>query len=87
MVGDGRFHFAHFWETYLYAASPRKDAGAPLYQLVRHGVAHVFGTKGPIKVTKNTPAWHLVRDPSDGSVHIDATQLALDVGLPAICFA
>jgi hypothetical protein len=75
---QGAAHFAHFWENYLYPSAGRKDVGAPLYQLVRHGVAHVFVAKGPINVHKKNPTWHLVRD-SDGSVHIDAWELKVDL--------
>jgi hypothetical protein len=75
----GAAYFDDFWRNHLYSTDPcRAAAGKALYQLVRHGLAHVYVTKGDIVVFKHAPAMHLVRAP-DGSIYIDAAQLADDL--------
>ncbi|MFH1862216.1 MAG: hypothetical protein ABH878_05325 [bacterium] len=75
----GAEYFTAYWSQYLYDTDPaRKDAGNVLYKLVRHGLAHVFVTKGDIGVAKGAPSRHLMRD-DDGCVWIDANQLAEDL--------
>ncbi len=75
----GAQYFGSFWRNYLYSPdSDRAAAGDTLYQLVRHGLAHVYVTKGDISVFKRVPAMHLVRAP-DGSICVDAAQLADDL--------
>ena len=76
---EGRQYFKDFWRNHLYSTDPyRAAAGDAFYQLARHGLAHAYVTKGDIVVFKHDPAMHLVRAP-DGSIYIDAAQLADDL--------
>lgn len=75
----GAQYFGSFWRDYLYSNdSSRAAAGDTLYQLVRHGLAHIYVTKGNVWVVKHVPAMHLVRT-DDGSIWVDAVQLADDL--------
>lgn len=75
----GAHYFGSFWRDYLYPNdSCRAAAGDALYQVIRHGLAHVYVTKGDIWVVKHVPAMHLVRA-DDGSIWVDAAQLADDL--------
>ena len=75
----GAQYFGTFWRNYLYATNAtRAAAGDALYRLIRHGLAHVYVTKGDISVFKHQPGLHLVRG-SDGSICVDAAQLADDL--------
>lgn len=76
---EGAQYFVSFWRDYLYPNdSCRAAAGETLYKLVRHGLAHVYVTKGDIWVFKHAPAMHLVRQ-HDGAICVDAAQLAEDL--------
>jgi hypothetical protein len=74
----GAQYFGDFWRNYLYPTdSGRAAAGNTLYHLVRHGLAHVYVTKGNIVVFKHQPKMHLVI--SNESFCVDAAQLAEDL--------
>jgi hypothetical protein len=76
---NGSHYFSSFWKDYLYSGDPcRAAAGNTLYKLARHGLAHVYVTKGDISVCKGDPTMHLVRA-LDGSICVDAAQLADDL--------
>jgi hypothetical protein len=76
---NGEKYFSSFWKDYLYSGDPcRAAAGTTLYKLARHGLAHVYFTKGDISVYKSDPKMHLVRAPDD-SICVDAVQLADDL--------
>jgi len=75
----GAEYFVSFWRDYLYPTdSCRAAAGETLYKLVRHGLAHVYVTKGDIWVFKHAPEMHLVRR-HDGAICVDAARLADDL--------
>jgi hypothetical protein len=69
-------NFLRYWEEHLYPASPRREAGNAVYQLVRHGIAHNFATKVAFEVTKGGPH-HLTT--ADEVTIIDACTLADDL--------
>ena len=74
----GHTYFEEYWNGYLYAApSKYTPFGAATYQLVRHGIAHAFQTKGEIGVTRHRPDLHFTRDTRNLLI-IDAVQLACD---------
>jgi hypothetical protein len=76
---EGAAAFEHFWAEYLYTDSRRRQLARPVYQLVRHGLAHVFLAKPGILATKdNVAARHLCKA-SDGSLVIDALVLNADL--------
>jgi hypothetical protein len=78
-TNHGRKYFCNFWKDHLYKNDPsRAAAGEVLYSLVRHGLAHVYVTKGEILVVKNAPALHLTIA-VDRSLYVDAAQLADDM--------
>lgn len=75
----GHVYFGEYWRDVLYASpSPHSSYGAPVYQLVRHGIAHAFFPKGEIGVLRNDSSRHFGRD-SNGLLLIDAVQLARDL--------
>ncbi|WP_297470923.1 hypothetical protein [Acidithiobacillus sp.] len=81
---QGEQHFTHFWVYHLYPSDPvKRAAGVTLYKLVRHGLAHVYATKGKFIVEKNEGRRHLQLLPSedgrDQIYYIDAGQLASDL--------
>jgi hypothetical protein len=76
----GAEYFRNFWEGPLYGRhSDRKPLSNAIYQLARHGLAHVFVAKPRICVQKlaNNPN-HLLRDPA-GDLIIDSIVLAEDL--------
>lgn len=71
--------FKRFWTEYLYPSPPRDALAGPLYQLARHGLAHVFLAKPGITVVKHNDATrHLCRDDA-GALLIDAIVLSDDL--------
>lgn len=72
----GRQYFAEFWGQQLYREQP--DVGPALYRLVRHGLAHVYLTKGDFRISKGLQGMHLTRDAS-GAVWVDGAQLGRDL--------
>jgi len=77
-ASNGKTYFRNYWTKYLYPSVMDGDKIADyLYQLVRHGIAHVFLLKGPIGIVRRQPAYHLKRDES-GLFFVDAVQLAND---------
>jgi hypothetical protein len=70
--------FDFYWRTHLYPSSPaRASFGDPLYNLVRHGIAHSFLMKGHLGVQQRTPESHLHQDPTERFI-IDAAELGDD---------
>ena len=77
--GRGKDYFAEFWRNCLYPPPSLHTAlDEPVYQLIRHGIAHSFITKGNIGVLRHDPAVHLTRD-ANGQFVVDAVQLAIDL--------
>lgn len=74
----GYDYFTLYWTGPLYGgdAAKARTAGA-IYQLVRHGIAHIFAPKGPITISLVRSS-HLT-ETSPGSVNLDARQLADDL--------
>jgi len=52
--------------------------GAVGHQLFRHGLMHLYLPKPGIGVVRDKPAWHLRRNPDDGSLIFDCEVLAVD---------
>lgn len=78
-ANDGWVYFGAYWKDHLYPTpSPRAAFGAPLYQLVRHGIAHTFTMKGNLGVLQGCPELHLALD-ANGRFVIDAALLADDL--------
>ena len=75
---NGQAHFIRFWKEYLYPEKPRVSVGNAVYQLARHGLAHVFVVKGNLVVVKDEPREHLVYSKT-GGLRINAGQLADDL--------
>jgi len=76
---NGSKYFDSFWRNYLYNTdAARADAGASIYKLARHGLAHSFVVKGTLEVVKHAPHLHLVRM-NNGAFSVDAVQLATDL--------
>jgi hypothetical protein len=77
--GCGDKYFADYWQNCLYPP-PSRFAGhhARVYQLVRHGIAHLFFTKGNIGVVRKQPTLHFMSDRS-GLFLIDAVQFGRDL--------
>jgi len=73
----GSKRFEEFWRDYLYKGDSEREAAGPiLYQLARHGLAHVFVVKADVAIVKNEPNHHLVKIGS--TVYVDAVRLAID---------
>ena len=78
-AADPYLQFCRYWEDYLYTATPQREAGMAIYQLLRHGVAHNFASKQPIQVTRREAGHHLRTDPGSGVTYIDADSLFGDL--------
>lgn len=77
--GAGSRYFAEFWQSCLYPnPSPHNGFGEVVYQLIRHGIAHSFFTKGSIGVVRKQPHLHFTRD-ANGLLLVDAVQMGRDV--------
>jgi hypothetical protein len=75
----GYQYFADYWQSCLYPApSPNNPFYQPVYQLIRHGIAHSFFTKGDIGVVRKQPNLHFTRNAS-GLMLVDAVQLGRDL--------
>lgn len=75
----GSQYFTDYWQACLYPSpSAYNSFHAQVYQLVRHGIAHSFFTKGSIGVVRKQPALHFTRD-ANGLLLIDAVQLGRDL--------
>lgn len=86
----GSTYFSDYWKNFLYETDPtRAGLHEIVYQLVRHGLAHVFVMKGDIVVvkgpkkrgskgTKSAAVHHLAFEPPKTLV-LDAAQLADDL--------
>ena len=75
---EGEKHFQWFWEQRLYKQPPRRDLCPTIYQLLRHGLAHVSFAKGSIMVYKGAgPTYHLVRH--EGRLFVEAIEFAQDL--------
>lgn len=73
----GSVYFRNFWGD-MYS-DHRRQLGTAVYQLLRHGVAHVFVAKPRITVIKSTEkALHLGTSPS-GDLIVNALTLASDL--------
>lgn len=78
--GTGNEYFTEYWESCLYPAPSLRSAyHNSVYQLIRHGIAHSFFTKGNIGVVRKQPDRHFVLDATSGLVLVDAVQLGLDL--------
>lgn len=75
----GSQYFTDYWQACLYPNPSAYNAyHTQVYQLVRHGIAHSFFTKGSIGVVRKRPALHFTRN-ADGLLLIDAVQLGRDL--------
>ena len=78
--GAGKDYFADYWESCLYPnPSPHNGRHTAVYQLVRHGIAHSYFTKGNIGVVRKKPQCHFTLDPKTGMLLIDAVLLGEDL--------
>jgi len=75
----GRDAFILFWSQYLYSSEPaaQRLAGT-VYELTRHGLAHVFAKPGIVATKDGNPERHCRRE-SNGSLLIDALVLTADI--------
>ena len=70
-------YFLDYWQKALYPGDrDRRNAGKAVYQLVRHGLAHSFVTKGNLTVVNRAGEPHFTRTPVE--VIINAYELATD---------
>ena len=77
--GMGNQYFADYWQSCLYPVpSPHRTYDQLVYQLMRHGIAHSFFTKGEIGVVRKRPDLHFTRD-QNGLLLVDVVQLGRDV--------
>jgi len=75
----GREYFTDFWNGWLYKTDLlRANAGETLYQLIRHGLAHAYVTKGSFTIIKGSQQRHLTQS-CTGEIFLDAIQLATDL--------
>ena len=77
---SGQEYFIAYWQEWLYSTGKKRDLGAAIYKLARHGLAHVFLAKPGIAVLKdaqNGKARHLTLSP-ERELQIDALTLSHD---------
>ena len=75
----GNRYFADYWQSCLYPSpSPHTGFHHPVYQLIRHGIAHSFFTKGQVGVVRKQPHLHFTTDAASGLMLVDAVQLGRD---------
>lgn len=72
---NGHEYFEGYWSKYLYPSS-NKEIAQEVYQLVRHGIAHMYLLKGDIRVEARNPTKHLKKP--DGFLYVDPVKLAND---------
>ncbi len=73
----GETYFVDYWGHHLYVGTAAGAVGAYFYQLVRHGLAHAFMTKGAAISVGKGLGTHLSVT-SDGGLYVDAEQFAVD---------
>lgn len=72
--GMGDKYFLDYWENALYPKDPLRAAGEVVYQLVRHGLAHSFVTKGDVLVINEAGKPHFTQ--TAAGVVINSNHLA-----------
>ena len=77
--GMGYQYFTEYWRSCLYPVPSSNNTHDQLtYQLMRHGIAHSFFTKGGTGVVRKQPHLHFTQG-QHGLLLIDAVQLGRDL--------
>ncbi len=76
--GLGYQYFREYWGACLYPNPPFNAFDVQVYQLIRHGIAHSFVTKGHIGVVRKQPHLHF-KQGANNLLLVDAVQLGRDL--------